>query len=120
MKPPFAGGRVSGCASLSRLSLACAVLLSAAVGSAQTGFVVGPALDLDVLDPEATSVTELEPLPDGKLLLAGRFIYINGVRAGSLVRLNPDHTLDPSFGPVEVDGTIAQITLGVDGRIYVA
>jgi uncharacterized delta-60 repeat protein len=43
--------------------------------------------------------------PDGKVLVGGRIDLPNGVRQGSLVRLNSDGTLDSSFNTGEIQGT---------------
>ena len=41
--------------------------------------------------------------PDGKILIAGEFRYVNGVRRDSIARLNPDGSLDENFVPPSVD-----------------
>lgn len=69
---------------------------------------------LDVVDPtfdaqiSTTSynhkaVHTILPLPNGKILVGGRFNSYNGSATGSLVRLNADGRLDSSF----INGTVA-------------
>lgn len=61
-------------------------------------------------------------LPDGKILLNGRFGNYNGVYQNSFVRLNPDGSLDQTFTPAldlsNVSGTI--VRLQPDNKIVVA
>jgi uncharacterized delta-60 repeat protein len=45
----------------------------------------------------AGSVHKIKLLSDGKILIAGSFEYVNGVRRSAVARLNPDGSLDPSF-----------------------
>ncbi|MGC3957257.1 MAG: delta-60 repeat domain-containing protein [Verrucomicrobiota bacterium] len=37
--------------------------------------------------------------PDGKILVGGRFVQVNGVPRNRIARLNSDGSLDPSFDP---------------------
>ena len=62
----------------------------------------------------ATSVLQ----PDGKLIVAGPFTSVNGVRRVTVARLNPDGTLDPSFDVGDgFDGPIRTLALQPDGKI---
>jgi len=56
---------------------------------------VDEAFDPDLDQP----VTALVQQPDGKLLIAGRFLTVNGVTRRGLARLNSDGSLDPAFDP---------------------
>ena len=48
--------------------------------------------------PQATvSIGQVEPQPDGKLIIKGSFTHINGVASKNFLRLNPDGSVDPSF-----------------------
>ena len=49
-----------------------------------------------VLDPNA-NVRNLVLQPDGKVIVRGGFSKINGISTSSIVRLNKDGSLDPSF-----------------------
>jgi uncharacterized delta-60 repeat protein len=67
--------------------------------------------------------------PDGKILVAGRFIYINNANKKSIVRLNADGSIDDSFdsgagvststisGPTT--GTIYTLARQADGKILI-
>ena len=55
--------------------------------------------------------------PDGKLLISGGFVSVNGVSRPSLARLNSNGTLDTTFVPAAGGGPIA---LQSDGKILVA
>ena len=79
-------------------------------GSIDTSFNMGTGFD-----DENPFVFRLELLPDGKLLINGRFTSYNGVSIGNgLVKLNSDGSLDTSF----VTGTGFDYTLGSYGIIY--
>ncbi|MBT0810109.1 T9SS type A sorting domain-containing protein [Litoribacter ruber] len=58
--------------------------------------------------------------PDGKIIVAGNFIEIDGKEVSGLVRLNPDGTLDPSFkfdwAPITM---VRRMEIGPDNKIYV-
>ena len=56
--------------------------------------------------------------PDGKLLVGGFFISINGISKYNLARFNPDGTLDASFTPKVSDG-VYSINLQPDGKILI-
>ncbi|HEX6287673.1 MAG TPA: hypothetical protein VFZ66_00710 [Herpetosiphonaceae bacterium] len=61
--------------------------------------------------------------PDGKILIGGKFSRVNGTPHDSLVRLNADGTLDPTFHAVEFSGfylwQIVSIALQPDGKILI-
>ncbi|MBS1796885.1 MAG: VCBS repeat-containing protein [Acidobacteria bacterium] len=61
--------------------------------------------------------------PDGKVLIAGQFRYVDGVSIRSVARLNPDGTLDTSFVPdfTNYSGLpfVQAIALQPDGKILV-
>lgn len=63
-------------------------------------------------------VRELLPLPDGRVLVAGSFTNLGGVRGYGLARLEANGTVDPSFqsplGPYE---SVSQLVLLEDGRL---
>ncbi|MEO8427772.1 MAG: Calx-beta domain-containing protein, partial [Verrucomicrobiota bacterium] len=70
-------------------------------------------------------------LPDGKILIGGQFTFVDGVRRGSVARLNADGTLDPAFvsdpgvrfsypeGNSNV-GRVLALDLQADGKVLVA
>lgn len=58
-------------------------------------------------------------LPDGKVLVAGRFTRINSTPTGSVVRLNNDGSLDTSF-TTHSTGVAYDLALQEDGKIIVA
>jgi uncharacterized delta-60 repeat protein len=85
-------------------------------GTVDTTFDAGLGFDRDVHD--------IVVQPDGKILVAGEFLYFDDQPCGYLVRLNPDGSRDPSFGacdggPQWVPGFIHKIVLQPDGKILV-
>jgi uncharacterized delta-60 repeat protein len=67
------------------------------------------------------SVNSLAVQPDGKILVAGGFDFVNGVLTGKIQRLNPDGTTDATFnaGGTGANGFISTIVLQPDGKILV-
>lgn len=64
-------------------------------------------------------VSALAIQDDGKILVGGSFSKINGFSRQSLVRLNSDGTVDPTF-QVDIDGSIRIITIDSSNQmIYV-
>jgi uncharacterized delta-60 repeat protein len=59
--------------------------------------------------------------PDGKILIAGAFNFIDGLHRRHIARLMPDGSPDLSFGYDNsgVNGTVFQMSLQPDGSIYV-
>ncbi len=56
--------------------------------------------------------------PDGKILAGGYFRTLNGVRYDSIVRLNPDNSIDASF-TAAVIGQVMAIAVQTDGKIVI-
>ena len=56
---------------------------------------------------------------DGKILIGGFFVQVNGVAHPFIARLNADGTLDDTFTPT-LDYTVYSIELQTDGKIVVA
>jgi uncharacterized delta-60 repeat protein len=74
-------------------------------------------------------VSTISLVADGRILIGGAFPSINGVRRGSLARLNADGSVDTSFqdGMTGADGwqsstrqIVSHISLQADGRVLVA
>src|SRR5215203_4106451 len=70
------------------------------------------------------TVNIIKKQPDGKYLVGGKFIKVNGFAAPGLVRLNADFTVDVNFNPPEFTDLANQgevIGLGIqsDGKIIV-
>ena len=86
-------------------------LAPGAPGSADASFKIGTGTDGDV--------RELLIQPDGKILAAGRFTTFDGIAHRNIVRLNPDGSVDDSFGFQGV-GPIRAMALQDDGGIFVA
>ncbi|MBK8148094.1 MAG: delta-60 repeat domain-containing protein [Acidobacteria bacterium] len=71
------------------------------------------------------SVNEIVVQPDGKILIGGMFLYLNGVRAGQIARLNADGSRDWGFNPGGMGTTgpdnmfrfVHSIALQPDGKI---
>jgi uncharacterized delta-60 repeat protein len=65
-------------------------------------------------------VREILQQPDGKILVAGEFPFVNGVERKSLARLNADGSLDTSFVPYfNTTQIITAVALQADGKILV-
>ena len=59
--------------------------------------------------------------PDGKVLIGGAFTTYNNTTRRHLVRLNPDGSVDTSFGTgYGANGTIKSIVLQPDGKVLIA
>lgn len=66
-------------------------------------------------------VNALAVQADGKLLVGGDFIFFNGQPHKSLVRLNVDGSLDPTFSAGEgPNGSIRALAVQTDGKILIA
>ncbi|MEN9573244.1 MAG: hypothetical protein RL514_1099 [Verrucomicrobiota bacterium] len=57
--------------------------------------------------------------PDGKIVIGGSFLTVNGVARGGVARLNPDGSLDAGFmaDGVGADAVVLAMALQPDGRI---
>ena len=67
-----------------------------------------------------STVSAIQRQSDGKILIAGSFTNVLGVVRKYIARLLPDLTLDTSFDPgVGPNGSVTQISLGLNGRIYI-
>ena len=69
-----------------------------------------------------SNVNDLASQPDGKVIVVGSFETVNGVARKSLVRLNPDGSVDSSFTPnlVFMEASFRAVTLQPDGKILLA
>lgn len=66
------------------------------------------------------TVNAMVRLPDGGILLGGRFDQVGGLPRAGLARLRPDLTVDPDFAPVrQINGAIQAVAVLQDGRILV-
>ena len=70
------------------------------------------------------TVTAITVQPDGKILVAGDFLFYGSTRRNNLARLNADGTLDASFNPVsQINGrvqNVQKIKLLTGGKILLA
>ncbi len=57
--------------------------------------------------------------PDGKILIGGDFEVANGSLKTSLARLNADGSVDETFNPPEIIGTIRAIAVQADGKVLI-
>ncbi len=64
------------------------------------------------------SISSVQILADGKLLIAGEFARADGKPRTTLARLNPDGSLDETFGSdLTFDGSVDAMLLQPDGKI---
>ena len=56
---------------------------------------------------------------DGRVVVGGDFLGVNGVARTRLARFYADGTLDLAFAPV-VNGTVQAVAVDSDGRVYIA
>jgi uncharacterized delta-60 repeat protein len=66
-----------------------------------------------------SSVYNLALQPDGKVLIAGGFLSVNGVSRNYFARLNQDGSLDYGFNPNVTNAYSSTIVVQPDGRILV-
>ena len=70
------------------------------------------------------SVNVIKKQPDGKYLIGGKFVKVNGVAAGGLIRLNADFTIDasfnaPDFTTLSYNEQVLALGIQSDGKILV-
>ncbi|HEX9961330.1 MAG TPA: FG-GAP-like repeat-containing protein, partial [Pyrinomonadaceae bacterium] len=70
------------------------------------------------IDSYPGNVRAMAVQPDGKIIAAGYFKTVNGVRHKSLARLNADNSIDPTFS-ANVNATILAVALQPDGKIII-
>ncbi len=85
-------------------------------------FRLNPNGDEDLtFNPNVTLFGKVQALArqaDGKIILAGRFIQVNGVVRNSIARVNTDGTLDTSFDPgTGFDLPPTRLVIQADGKI---
>jgi uncharacterized delta-60 repeat protein len=101
-------------------SLICFLLFSLPVFSQKL------AVDSSFTPTVNGSVSFLEILNDGKILIAGDFISVNGAQRNRIARLNPNGSLDTSFDANWLGGqfnqgmSITSMEILPDGKILVA
>lgn len=57
--------------------------------------------------------------PDGKILVGGEFVQVDGVNKRGVARLNSDGSFDDTFVGSGVNGLVAALTFDYDGRILI-
>ena len=57
--------------------------------------------------------------PDGKLVVAGDFVALNGRPAINVTRLLPDGQVDTTFAAPPVDGEVVSLALQADGKLLI-
>ena len=82
-------------------------------GSADPSFV--PGINITPCD-FSYAIDLVCPLPDGKMLIGGRFASYNGVEAKGFARLNQNGTLDALF-PTRLNGNASALEVAPNGNI---
>jgi len=67
-----------------------------------------------------SSISAIQILADGKMLIAGAFGEYNGKTAKRLARINSDGSLDTSFKPVPFGSDLANALVLPDGKIMIS
>jgi len=95
-------------------------------GTLDTTFDPGPGLGAGQGSP-GSPVGAIVVQPDGKLLVGGSFISVNGVPRNGVARLNPDGSVDTGFDPgsglvdtLTTSGRAAALVLLGNGQVLVA
>ena len=73
--------------------------------SSQSGLIAAPGtVDPRFVPPnirpdsgQSATIEDVVVLPDGKLLMAGNFVYAGETLQMNILRLNPDGSVDPAF-----------------------
>ena len=76
-------------------------------------------LDLGFISNVSYSVEAIAIQPDGKILIGGNFVSINGKTRNRIARLNTDGTLDSSFLGSGANNTVNAIAIQPDGDIII-
>jgi len=67
-----------------------------------------------------SAVTSVVVQPDGKVILGGAFSKVNGTSRYRIARLNAGGSLDSSFNPVTVEGSMVdEVVLQADGKVLI-
>ena len=82
-------------------------------GTLDASFVPPPFLQSDLVTPRGFALQ-----PDGKIVVVGSAFAIGSTRY-SVIRLNADGSLDPSFALSPIDGTVYAVVLQPDGRLVI-
>jgi uncharacterized delta-60 repeat protein len=80
----------------------------------------GPVLDSGFQATVSGGTIHVITPQNEKVLIAGDFTHVNGEARPGLARLNPDGSVDSSYGLVPADGTISVILPDPVGNIYIA
>src|SRR5690606_32762285 len=64
------------------------------------------------------SIEDFLILPDGKIMISGKFDAYNGTTRRDIARLHPDGSLDTSFNPTFNYSRIPAMVAHTDGTIY--
>jgi uncharacterized delta-60 repeat protein len=106
------GGEFSSINGYSRMGIARVD----STGGVDTGFVFPPGLGVY----GSPSVRDIQLQPDGKILVVGYFVYSTGVESRySLVRLNPNGSLDESFYIRPNSSSVNVARLVKDGKVLI-
>ena len=65
----------------------------------------------------APDIRDMVLQPDGKLVVGGDFIALNGRPVVNLARLLPDGQVDTTFADLPIDGEVASLALQADGKL---
>ena len=67
------------------------------------------------------AVTLIKPAANGKIIIAGKFSSVNGIKRDGLARINPDGSIDSTFSPTLGESpTISALLVTPDNKVIVA
>ncbi len=69
---------------------------------------------------ESIGIDAIHVQPDGRILVAGRFVTINGVTANNIARLHADGSLDDSFDAgTRTNDSVSDMLIQSDGKLVI-
>lgn len=100
--------------------VACLLVLAGLPGISARADVLGvPARIPDLHLTQAGEVRSIVYQDDGKVIIGGRFVSVNGVARNNIARLNPNGSVDATWAP-NIDGTVSSLVLSGSNTLFVS
>jgi len=103
---------------LNTLAICLLALAGPAKLSVRADVLSVPARIPDLHLTQAGEVRTMLYQEDGKLIIGGRFVSVNGVPRNNLARLNPNGSVDATWAP-NIDGTVNSLALSGSNTLFV-